>query len=156
MPHAAVSDRQRNRAKSLRRTATRAETLLWRYIKAGHLDGLQFRRQAPMGAYIVDFVCHAAELVIEVDGDTNDFESRLKRDQVRDRWLLSRGYKVLRFTNREILSTLEGVLTIIHETATPRLEAPPSLPSPGSGGGGECGTDGATLRRGIMRRESDS
>ena len=68
MPHAAVTNRQRDRAKSLRRVMTRAETLLWRYIKAGHLDGLQFRRQAPMGPYIVDFVSHAAKLVIEVDG----------------------------------------------------------------------------------------
>jgi very-short-patch-repair endonuclease len=135
MPHAAVSDRQRDRAKSLRRIMTRAETLLWRYIKAGHLDGLQFRRQAPMAAYIVDFVSHAAKLVIEVDGSTHDFESRLRRDQVRDRWLASRGYVVLRFTDEDVLSTLEGVLAVIHETATQRLNAPPSLSLPRKGGG---------------------
>src|SRR5947209_258755 len=114
---------------------TRAETLVWRYIKAGHLHGLQFRRQAPMGAYIVDFVCHAAKLVIELDGETHDFESRLKKDQVRDHWLLSRGYKVLRFANREVLSTLEGVLTVIRENASQRLVAPPSLSLPRKGGG---------------------
>src|SRR2546421_6363998 len=130
MPHAMVSDRQRSRAKSLRRPMTRAETLLWRYLKAGHIDGLQFRRQAPMGAYIVDFVCHAAKLVVELDGETHDFESRLKKDQVRDRWLLSRGYAVLRFTNREVLAALEGVLTVIHETANQRLVVPPSLSLP--------------------------
>src|SRR5256884_6755064 len=135
MPHAMVSDRQRSRAKSLRRTMTRAETLLWRYLKAGHIDGLQFRRQAPMGAYIVDFVCHAAKLVIEVDGETHDFESRLRQDQVRDRWLASRGYKVLRFTNAEVLSTLEGVVTVIGETASQRLKTPPSLSLPRKGGG---------------------
>jgi very-short-patch-repair endonuclease len=135
MSHAVVSERQRDRAKQLRRVMTRAETLLWRYIKAGHLDGLQFRRQAPMGTYIVDFVCHTAKLVIEADGATHDFESRLRRDQVRDRWLASRGYAVLRFTNHYVLSTLEGVLTVIRETASQRLKAPPSLSLPRKGGG---------------------
>src|SRR4051812_35181871 len=98
MPHSAISRRHRNAAKSLRRTMTRAETLLWRYIKAHHLDDLLFRRQAPMGAYIVDFVCHSARIVVELDGESHDFEERLVRDAARDRWLKSRGYVVLRFT----------------------------------------------------------
>jgi len=114
---------------------TRAETLLWRYVKPGHINGLQFRRQSPMGAYIVDFLCHAAKLVIEVDGSTHDFDSRMKSDQIRDRWLASRGYEVLRFTNAEVLSSLEGVLTVIHEAASQRLKAPPSLSLPRKGGG---------------------
>ena len=114
----------------------RAETLLWRYIKAGHLNGLEFRRQTPMGAYIVDFVCHTAKLVIEVDGESHDFEARLRRDHIRDRWLATRGYKVLRFTNKDVLSTLEGVLTTIGETASARMHgAPPSLSLPRKGGG---------------------
>jgi very-short-patch-repair endonuclease len=136
MPHASVSEQQRGRAKSLRRTMTRAETLLWRYIKAGYVDGLQFRRQTPMGAYIVDFVCHAAKLVIEVDGSTHDFEQRLRCDQVRDRWLASRGYAVLRFTNNDVLSSLEGVVTVIRETVSARMRGtPPSLSLPRKGGG---------------------
>jgi very-short-patch-repair endonuclease len=136
MPHAPVSELQRGRAKSLRQTMTRAETLLWRYIKAGHVDGLQFRRQAPMGAYIVDFVCHAARLVIELDGSTHDFEHRLRRDQIRDRWLASRGYAVLRFTNNDVLSSLEGVVTVIRETSHERMRAsPPSLSLSRKGGG---------------------
>jgi very-short-patch-repair endonuclease len=136
MPHAVVSELQRGRAKSLRQTMTRAETLLWRYIKAGHVDGLQFRRQAPMGAYIVDFVCHAARLVIEVDGSTHDFEQRLRRDQIRDRWLASRGYTVLRFANNDVLSSLEGVVTVIRETSHERMRgSPPSLSLPRKGGG---------------------
>ncbi len=136
MPHASVSDTQRDRAKQLRRTMTRAETLLWRYIKAGHLNGLQFRRQVPMGAYIVDFVSHAAKLVIEVDGLSHDFSSRLRQDQVRDRWLASRGYAVLRLTNDDVLSSLEGVTIIIAEAARIRMRgAPPSLSLPRKGGG---------------------
>ena len=169
MPHAAVGEHQRSRAKYLRRTMTRAETLLWRYIKAGHLNGLQFRRQVPMGAYIADFVSHAAKLVIEVDGETHNFESRVRHDRVRDRWLASRGYAVARFTNEQVLANLEGVLTVIGETASARTHrAPPSLsltrkgggnpqtsalrdtrsrslPSPASGGGGARGADGAQL-----------
>ena len=149
MPHAAVTNRQRDRAKSLRRVMTRAETLLWRYIKAGHLDGLQFRRQAPMGPYIVDFVSHAAKLVIEVDGASHDFESQLRRDQVRDRWLTSRGYRVLRFTDAEVLSSLEGVLMVIHEAAIEcARSAPPSLSLPRKGGGNPQTSTGrmATVR----------
>src|SRR5258708_3927604 len=136
MAHAVVTDRQRGRAKQLRRAMTRAETLLWRYIKAGHLNGLQFRRQTPMGAYIVDFVCHAAKLVVELDGETHDFQSRMRRDQIRDRWLASRGYAVLRFTNDDVLSSLEGVLTVIRQTTDARLRVtPPSLSLPRRGGG---------------------
>jgi very-short-patch-repair endonuclease len=84
MPHSVVSKEQRSKVKELRRTMTRAETLLWRYVKAGHLNGLQFRRQAPMGQYIVDFVCHGARIVVELDGETHDFAERVRRDRTRD------------------------------------------------------------------------
>jgi very-short-patch-repair endonuclease len=117
MPHAKVSVRQRNRAKELRQSMTRAETLLWRYLKAGHLDGLSFRRQAPMGPYIVDFVCHAARLIIELDGEPHDTPERRRSDRVRDLWLKSRGIRVLRFTNEQVLKELEGVLFTIRENA---------------------------------------
>src|SRR3954468_8018771 len=98
MPHAAVSERQRHRAKSLRRTMTRAETLLWRYLKAHHINGLGFRRQAPMRAHVADFACHAARLIIELDGESHDFDSRQRGDRQRDEWFRSQGYTVLRFT----------------------------------------------------------
>jgi very-short-patch-repair endonuclease len=149
MPHSAVSQQRRNKAKQLRRMMTRAETLLWRYLKAGHLEGLSFRRQAPMGPYIVDFVCHAARLVVEIDGETHDFEERLRGDQARDAWLASRGYTVQRFTNDEVLKSLEGVLTVIRETADGGVRsAPPSLSLPRKGGGNPqtAIAHGATIR----------
>src|SRR5215813_8617029 len=128
MPHAAVSEPQHHRAKHLRRAMTRAEVLLWRYLKAHHLDGISFRRQAPMGRYVVDFVCHTARVVVELDGETHDFDARQQHDVVREAWLASRGYVVLRFTNDQALSSLEGVLTVIRETAAARVRrAPPSL-----------------------------
>ena len=120
MPHSSVNPRQRARAKSLRQTMTRAETLLWRYLKAHRLDDLGFRRQAPMGPYIVDFVCHDRRLVVELDGESHDFEERLKRDCERDVWLATEGYLVMRYTNREVLSNLEGVVTSIAQTARER------------------------------------
>ena len=134
MPHEQVSDRQRVRAKALRQTMTRAETLLWRHLKAHRADGLGFRRQTPIGPYIVDFVCHAARLIVELDGESHDFISRQQRDAVRDAWLKAQGFDALRFTNDEVLGNLEGVVTMIHATASARL-APPSLILPHKGGG---------------------
>ena len=135
MPHSAVTRKQRQRAKSLRRTMTRAETLVWRYMKAGHLDGLSFRRQTPIGSYIADFVCHAARVIVEIDGETHDFVERQRRDAARDQWLASRGYVVLRFTNDDVLSSLEGVLLTIRDTARSQQDTPPSLSLPRKGGG---------------------
>ena len=68
MPHAAVSPRQRSRAKQLPQAMTRAETLLWRYLKANRIDGLGFRRQVPIPDYIADFLCMSSRLIIELDG----------------------------------------------------------------------------------------
>jgi|SRR5712671_6013063 len=136
MPHAAVSQQQRTRAKTLRRTMTRAETLLWRYIKARRIDGLSFRRQVPMRRYVADFVCHTARLIVELDGESHDFESRQRHDQKRDAWLVSQGCTVLRFTNEQVLSELDGVVTVIREIASSRMRgAPPSLSLPHKGGG---------------------
>ena len=73
MPHAVVSDLQRSRAKQLRRAMTRAETLLWRYLKANRIDGVGIRRQTPIGNYIADFVCFSSKLIIELDGESHDF-----------------------------------------------------------------------------------
>ncbi|TWB94750.1 very-short-patch-repair endonuclease [Bradyrhizobium macuxiense] len=133
MPHTQVSDVQRDRAKQLRRTMTRAETLLWRHLKADRLAGLNFRRQAPIGNYIADFVAHACKLVVEVDGESHDFAERLRHDERRDAWLRSRGYRVLRFTNDDVLKNLEGVVLSIAEAAEQAI--PLSLTLPRKGGG---------------------
>src|SRR4051812_29332143 len=77
MPHAVVSQRQRTRAKQLRQTMTRAETLLWRYLKANRIDGLGFRRQLPIRNYIADFACLSAKLIVELDGESHNFEVTL-------------------------------------------------------------------------------
>jgi very-short-patch-repair endonuclease len=136
MPHAAVSERQRNRAKQLRQTMTRAETLLWRYLKADRIDGLSFRRQVPFRNYIADFVCLSAKLIVELDGETHDFEERQKADQHRDAFLVSEGFCVLRFTNEQVMSNLEGVVEVIRQVASSRASGlPPSPTLPHKGGG---------------------
>src|SRR3954463_1430165 len=144
MPHAVVSERQRSRAKQLRQTMTRAETLLWRYLKANRLDGLGFRRQTPIRNYIADFICMSAKLVIELDGESHDFEERQKADQNRDAFFVGEGFQVLRFTNDQVTSNLEGVVEMIGQaTSTGASGSPPSLTLPHKGGGN--GEDRASI-----------
>ncbi|MCK1638694.1 endonuclease domain-containing protein [Bradyrhizobium sp. 157] len=133
MPHDEVSKTQRDRAKRLRREMTRAETLLWRHLKAKRLAGFGFRRQVPMGSYIADFAAHSCKLVVELDGESHDFVERLRHDERRDRWFEVRGYRVLRFTNDEVLKNLEGVVLAIGLAA--EQAAPLSLALPRKRGG---------------------
>ena len=138
MPHATVRERQRGRAKQLRQLMTPAETLLWRYLKAGRVDGLGFRRQTPIRNYIVDFICHSAHLVIELDGESHDFEEQLNADQKRDAFFLSEGFQILRFTNEQVLSNLAGVVETIRQATSSRASgSPPSLTLPHKGGGND-------------------
>jgi very-short-patch-repair endonuclease len=145
MPHAVVSPRQRNRAKQLRQAMTRAETLLWRYLKANRVDGLGFRRQVPIRNYIADFICMSAKLVVELDGESHDFEERQKADQNRDAFFASEGFYVLRFTNEQVMSNLEGVVEIIRETTASRIcGSPPSPTLPHKGGGSRTASPNLT------------
>jgi very-short-patch-repair endonuclease len=136
MPHAVVSERQRVRAKQLRRTMTRAETLLWRHLKADRIDGFSFRRQVPFKNYIADFACLSVKLIIELDGESHDFAQRQQADQSRDAFFASEGFYVLRFTNEQVMSNLEGVVEVIRQVASSRAsDPPPSPPLPHKGGG---------------------
>jgi len=114
---------------------TRAETLLWRHLKANRLEGIGFRRQAPMKNYIADFISHSTRLIVELDGESHDFVSRQSADKARDAWFESQGYLVLRFTNDEVLRNLRGVAQAIIEAANSRRIAPPSLSLPTRGEG---------------------
>lgn len=136
MPHAVVSERQRSRAKQLRRTMTRAETLLWRYLKANRMDGVGIRRQTPIGNYVADFVCFSSKLIIELDGESHNFEERQNADQRRDAFFAAEGFQILRFTNEQVMSSLEGVVETIRQAASAGARGlPPSLPLPHKGGG---------------------
>jgi very-short-patch-repair endonuclease len=95
------------RARKLRSNLTDAESILWRHLRFRQIDGYKFRRQRPIGHYIVDFVCLEKKLVIEVDGGQHNGEATY--DARRDRWLRAQGYEVLRFWNDEVLTKIDGV-----------------------------------------------
>ncbi|WP_342241365.1 endonuclease domain-containing protein [Inquilinus sp. OTU3971] len=99
------------RVRALRQSQTEAERLLWRQLRGKRVGDLRFRRQYPLGNFIVDFVCLAARLVIEVDGPSHDLT--VDADERRTRWLESQGFRVLRFTNDQVRYRLPDVVDAI-------------------------------------------
>ena len=94
---------------------TDAERLVWSRLRRKQLKGFQVYRQRIIGNYIVDFYCPKAKLVIELDGGQHFTEEGLKKDAVRDIWINSQGFTVLRFSDEEVLSDLDGVIEKIYE-----------------------------------------
>ncbi|MBX3525091.1 MAG: DUF559 domain-containing protein [Rhodoblastus sp.] len=111
------------RARTLRAAAPSAESLLWSRLRARRLGGFKFVRQEPIGPYFADFCCREAKLVVEVDGATHSTEAELARDAAREAFLISRGYRVLRFRNVEVYEELDGVM----ETVLAALEGRTTL-----------------------------
>ncbi len=105
----------RDRARSLRQAGTEAERRLWRRLRNGQLKGVKFRRQHPVGLYIVDFFCLEARLVVELDGGQHDLGAEQRRDRQRTRYLEGLGYRVLRFSNNDVLSDTDTVLQRIEQ-----------------------------------------
>jgi very-short-patch-repair endonuclease len=112
---------QRKFAKDLRQNMTDAEQLLWRHLRAHRLNGQKFRRQQPIGPYIVDFVHLGAKLIVEADGGHHN---QSEKDAVRDEWLTSQGFKVMRFWNNDVLSNTDAVLTAILDALAPSPPTP--------------------------------
>jgi len=120
---------QQQHARELRRNSTDAERWLWQRLRDRQLLGHKFRRQAPMGPYIVDFICRARGLVIEVDGSQHGQQEDY--DEGRTQFLETQGYRVLRYWNNEVLQRGEAVL----ESIVQALLAPHPNPSPRRGEG---------------------
>jgi very-short-patch-repair endonuclease len=97
----------RELAKALRRNPTSNEDRLWRLLRGRKLDGLKFRRQAPIGRYVVDFYCPERFLIVEADGPVHDGKAS---DEVRDAWLRAERFRVVRFRNEDIATRPEWVL----------------------------------------------
>ncbi|MFA6121428.1 MAG: ATP-dependent RNA helicase HrpA [Sideroxydans sp.] len=125
--HVALSEELLTHARELRKNATDAENLLWQILRRNQLHGFGFRRQHPLGSYILDFYCHQEKLAIELDGGQHAEESQLKHDEARSAWLKEQGITVLRFWNNEALANTEGVLQRISEvlTSSPLPSPPP-------------------------------
>ncbi|WP_420386687.1 vitamin B12 dependent-methionine synthase activation domain-containing protein [Roseivirga sp.] len=100
-------------AQELRKNETEAERILWANIRDGQLDGFKFRRQHIIGKYIADFVCLKLKLIIEIDGSIHQLPEVKDNDQFRTEWLESQGFKVIRLTNREVISQLERTKLMI-------------------------------------------
>jgi len=98
------------RAKELRKEQTPAEVLLWSKLRNRQFEGLKFRRQHPVGQFIVDFYCHEKTLVIEVDGGIHNEEDVKERDENREFELKNFGLKIIRITNEEIEQDIDGIL----------------------------------------------
>jgi very-short-patch-repair endonuclease len=98
-------------ARKMRQEPTKAEKHLWLHLRRKQLGGYKFRRQHPIGPYIVDFCCVEKMLIVEADGDVHAFQE--SNDRERTKWLEEAGYRVLRFTNQNILQQAEAVLETI-------------------------------------------
>ncbi|MCW8125311.1 endonuclease domain-containing protein [Microbulbifer halophilus] len=103
------------RARDLRTNSTEAEKRLWYYLRARRFMGLKFRRQQPIGSYIVDFLCLDLKLIIELDGGRHSEQGAY--DRRRDTWLQNQGFRVLRFWNNQVLSETPAVLEAIRHEA---------------------------------------
>jgi very-short-patch-repair endonuclease len=110
------------RAKELRQTMTPAEQILWEHLRDRRLSGLKFRRQHPIGSCIVDFFCAAARLVIEIDGGIH--RQQVEADTLRSQELEEQSYQILRFTNEQIETELEKVLSTIQNACQPKTPLP--------------------------------
>jgi len=121
-------------AKTLRTNQTEAEQRLWYHLRAHRFMGYKFKRQKPIGRYIVDFACLEHRLIIELDGGQHS--EQVAYDQQRDAWLLGQGYTILRFWNNDVMQQLESVLEQICCALSPgpsRTLSPTPLPQVGEG-----------------------
>jgi very-short-patch-repair endonuclease len=121
-PNWNVTSTQRGRARTLRRDSTDAERIVWSGLRAHRLRGASFRRQTPIGPYIADFVCHVAKLIVEIDGGQHFEAVGIRRDVARERFLMVKGYRVLRFSNHDVMTNRAGVF----ETILAAIENAPS------------------------------
>ena len=127
---------KRSFAKKLRSNMTDVETKLWQQLRAKRFEDYKFRRQVPIGPYIVDFICFEKRLIIELDGSQHEGSTY---DMKRDAWLRSQDFRVLRFWNNDVNAAMDGTLLAIHDALR--------LPSPASQGRGCLSREGRDLRK---------
>ncbi len=98
------------RARSLRKRMSDGERKLWHRLRANQVEGLRFRRQHPIGSYIVDFVCLEKLLIVEVDGGHHAEPEQIEHDRRRDHWLSTEGYRVVRIPSIDVFQNIDGVM----------------------------------------------
>ena len=122
-----VTEKLRANARALRRNSTDAERIIWSELRGNRLNGASFRRQVPIERYIADFVCHTAKLVIELDGSQHFSDEGERSDARRSTVIEAKGFRVLRFSNYDVMTNRVGVLETI---ATAIAERAPTLTLP--------------------------
>jgi very-short-patch-repair endonuclease len=141
MPHTRITSETRQKAQGLRRTLSKAERILWSHLRELKSEGMRFRKQAPIGPYIVDFAWLGGRIVVELDGDDHETDRQKRYDENRDVFLRDRGFKVLRFSNWDAIDVPEWLVGKIKEACREHIEQPhPAGPSdrpPSPQGGGD-------------------
>jgi very-short-patch-repair endonuclease len=127
-----VSPKLRANARALRRNSTDAERILWSELRDHRLGGAGFRRQVPIERYVADFICHAAKLVIELDGGQHFSDQAEQADAARSAAIEAKGFEVLRFSNHDVMTNRAGVLETIAAAIAARA---PTLTLPRKRGG---------------------
>jgi very-short-patch-repair endonuclease len=107
-------DRNTERSRELRITASPAERAVWAFVSGGQVDGYRFTRQYQIGPYFADLLCRSKRLIIEIDGISHD--THHVYDERRTEYLRAQGYQVLRFTNEDVMTNVEGVVMLIAKT----------------------------------------
>jgi very-short-patch-repair endonuclease len=140
MARTSISRETRQKAHGHRRYLSKAERILWQRLRELRSEGMHFRRQAPVGPYIVDFAWLGARLVVELDGDNHETDQQKRHDATRDEFLKLRGFNVLRFSNWDAIDTPEWLIAKVREAVASYVAQPhpaaalPQPPSPQGGG----------------------
>jgi len=117
-----VPSKLRSNARALRRDSTDAERILWSELRDHRLIGV--RRQVPIESYVADFICHAAKLVVEIDGGQHFSDQAERADATRSAVIEAKGFMVLRFTNHDVMTNRAGVLETIAAAVAERAPTP--------------------------------
>ena len=125
MPHTKISPIARERAKNLRKKATKAEAFMWNMLRDLRPYGARFRRETPIGPYVADFAWLSAKVVVEVDGDSHETENGRRHDRNRDRFLHAQGFFVLRFDNAQVVDGPDYVFLEIVKAVRHKLNGFP-------------------------------
>ena len=125
MPHRIVPPANRRFGKIMRQAMTPAEARLWSHLRKPGIAGLRFRRQVPIGPYLVDFLCPQRRLIVEADGGQHADDKDAAADRRRDSWLMTQGYTIVRVWNHDVRDNIDGVCAAIATAAS--KEPPPEI-----------------------------
>src|ERR1700742_4599216 len=130
MPRSVIEPRVRDRARALRRSRTLGEKAMQEYLRGFRPFGARFRRETPIGPYVVDFAWLSARIVVEVDGASHDLLGRSENDPEKSRFLRSREFTVIRLRDADAIANLPSAFAPIEEAVRPHLRYPSPNPSP--------------------------